>query len=118
MWRRCGRRSLAEWRFVPKWGGPTRATDITCVSMSMGADARRVEHPHFISQVVDDRQGFLDSDPPCLAKRKSCRIFPLADSRASGLARPDAGRMRCPTETLGEGKGGRTPGKGRETATV
>jgi hypothetical protein len=33
---RCGRRSLAEWRFVPRWGGPTRATDIACVPMSMG----------------------------------------------------------------------------------
>src|SRR5262249_23445926 len=37
----------------------------------------RAEHPHFISQVVDDRQG---SDPQCLATRKKlqqkslCRI--------------------------------------------
>ena len=82
-----------------------------------GTDARRAEHPHFISQVVD-RQGLLDSHPQCLLPRKSCQIFPLADSQASGLAGPDAGRMHCPAETLGEGKGGRTAGKGRETATV
>src|SRR5215470_14435744 len=44
-------------------------------------------------------------------------MLPLAESRALGVARPDAGRMRCPTETLGEGERGRTAGKGRETAT-
>src|SRR5262249_51219876 len=82
-----------------------------------GTDARRAEHPHFISQVVD-RQGLLDSDPQCLVTRKSCQILPLAESQAFGVTRPDAGRMRCPTETLGEGKGERTAGKGRETATV
>ena len=82
-----------------------------------GTDARRAEHPHFISQVVD-RQGLLDSDPQCLVTRKSCQIFPLAESQAFGLARPDAGRVQCPTEALGEGEGERTAGKGRETATV
>src|SRR5262249_1674675 len=80
-------------------------------------DARRAEQPHFISQVVD-RQGLLDLDPQCLVTRKSCQIFPLAESQAFGLARPDVGRMQCPTETLGKGKGERTAGKGRETATV
>ena len=82
-----------------------------------GADARRVELPEFISQVVD-RQGLLDSDPQCLVTRKFCQMSPLAESRAFGVARPDAGRMRCPAETLGEGKGERTAGKGREIATV
>jgi hypothetical protein len=42
----------------------------------------------------------------------------LAVSRAFGLARLDAGRMRCPAETLGEGEGGRTAGSGRENALV
>src|SRR5262245_9335571 len=37
--------------------------------------------------------------------RKSCQIFPLAKSQAFGLARPASGRLQCPTETLGEGKG-------------
>ena len=82
-----------------------------------GTDAGRPEHPHFISQVVD-RQGLLDSDPQCLVMRKSCQILPLAEFQAFGLARPDAGRVQCPTEALGEGEGERTAGKGRETATV
>jgi hypothetical protein len=60
----------------------------------------------------------LDSDPQCLVTRKFCQLLPLAESRTFCLAQPDAGRMRCPTETLGEGKGERTAGKGRETATV
>jgi hypothetical protein len=81
-----------------------------------GTDARRAEHPHFLSQVVD-RQGLLDSDPQCLVTRKFCQMLPLAESQAFGLAPPDAGRMQCPTETLGEGKGERTAGKGREAAT-
>src|SRR5262249_55583485 len=33
---RCVRCGLAEGRFVQKWGRPTRATDVTCVPMSMG----------------------------------------------------------------------------------
>jgi hypothetical protein len=82
-----------------------------------GTDARRAEHPHFISQVVD-RQGLLDSDPQCLGTRKFRQMLPVAESRAFGVARPDASRMRCPSETLGKGKEDRTADKGRETATV
>jgi hypothetical protein len=32
-------------------------------------------------------------------------MFPLAEFQAIGLARPDAGRMCCPAETLGKGEG-------------
>jgi hypothetical protein len=41
-----------------EWGGPTRATDITCVPHVDGTGARRAEQTPFISKVVD-LQGFL-----------------------------------------------------------
>jgi hypothetical protein len=50
--------------------------------MSMGTDARRAVHLHFISQVAD-RQGLLDSDLQCLVKRQ---LFPLAEAKAFDLA--------------------------------
>jgi hypothetical protein len=40
----------------------------------------------------------------------------LGQGKMPSSRRLYAGRMRCPTETLGEGKGGRTADKGRETA--
>jgi hypothetical protein len=61
---------------------------------------------------------WYDPEDRLFVTRKSCQSFPLAESQAFGLARPDAGRMQCPSETLGKGKGERTAGKGRETATV
>ena len=82
-----------------------------------GTDARRAEHPHFLSQVVD-RQGVLDSHPQCFVTRKSCQVFPLAKSQVFGLARPDAGRRWCPGETLGKGKGREDGCQGCEIAPV
>src|SRR5262249_53948841 len=50
-----------------------------------------------------------------------CRAHVLSNvlpgSWTFGVIRPEAGRMRCPSETLGKGKGERKAGKGRETAT-
>jgi hypothetical protein len=60
----------------------------------------------------------LDSDPQCLVTRKFRRMSPLVESWAFGMARPDAGPMRCPAETLGEDEGERAAGNSRETATV
>ena len=42
----------------------------------------------------------------------------LGQGKVPSSRRWYAGRIRCPIETLGEGKRGRTAGKGRETATV
>jgi hypothetical protein len=78
-----------------------------------GTDARRAKYLHFNMQGVD-RQDLLDPGPQLLVTRKSSQIFPLAESQTFGLARPDAGRMQCPTETLGEGKGEKMADKGRE----
>ena len=64
-----------------------------------------------------------------MASSAGCRTGPCAPTavqlpsvpgqeKVPSSRRLYAGRMRCPTETLGEGKGERTAGKGRETATV
>jgi len=39
--------------------------------------------------------------------KKRRKSLGIAESRAFGLGRPDAGRMRCPAETLGKGEGER-----------
>jgi hypothetical protein len=112
---RIDMRAQAEVPSVRRSDTP-RATDIACVPMSMGptlaAPSKRL--PSRRSSIFKAS----GSDPRCLVTRKFCQMLPLAESWAFGLTRPDAGRMRCPAETLGEGKGERTAGKGRQTATA
>jgi hypothetical protein len=76
---------------------------------------RRTSAFHFAGRRSPTPSGIRPATP--------CHAYVLsnvsrAESRAFGLARPDAGRMRCPAETLGEGEGERTAGSGRVTAPV
>jgi hypothetical protein len=113
---RCVRTSLPEVRCAQS--GAARRAQPTSPPYPCRSGRRspgRVNAPHLAGRRSST---LLDSDPQCLVTRKCCHILPLAESREFGVARPDASRMRCPAETLGEGKGERTAGKGRETATA
>src|SRR5262249_13882384 len=107
-WRKCGSCG----------GGADRRAQRTSLASPWRWDRRSPRRANAFHLAGRRSSSVLDSDPQCLVTRKFCQKSPLAGSRAFGVARSDAGRMRCPAETLGEGKGERKAGKGRETATV
>src|SRR5262245_3670296 len=99
-------------------GGADRRAQRTSLAYPCRWDRRSPRRANAFHFTCRRSSRLLDSVPQCLAMRKFYQMSPLAESQAFGVARPDAGRMRCPAETLGEGEGERTAGKGRESATV
>ena len=90
------------------FGGADRRAQRTSLAYPCRWDRRSPRRANAFHLAGRRSSRLLDSDPQCLVTRKSCQIFPFAESRPFGLARPDAGRIVCPNETLG--KGGREGG--------